>query len=54
LFANGQDIILRDNITGAEINLKAGSYSFAAEAGAFSSRFVQKYQKNIESRCTRI
>jgi hypothetical protein len=45
LFANGQDIILRDNITGAEINLKAGSYSFAAEAGAFSSRFVLKYQK---------
>ena len=47
LFAANQDIILKDNVTGAETNLKAGAYAFAAEAGASNSRFVLKYQKTL-------
>ena len=48
LFVTAQDIILKDTSTGAETNLKAGPYYFAAEAGAFSSRFVLKYQKTLK------
>jgi hypothetical protein len=47
LFAANQDVILKDNATGAETNLKAGAYSFAADAGASSSRFVLKFQKTL-------
>ena len=47
LFTGIQNIILKDNVTGAETNLKAGAYVFAAEAGANSSRFVLKYQKTL-------
>lgn len=48
LFITSQEIILKDTSTGAETNLKAGPYSFAAEAGAFNSRFVLKYQKTLK------
>ena len=49
LFAASQDVILKDNVTGAETNLKAGAYTFAAEAGASPSRFVLKYQKTLST-----
>ena len=49
LFAANQDVILKDNATGAETNLKAGAYAFAADAGANSSRFVLKYQKTLST-----
>ena len=45
LFAGSQDIILKDNVTGIETDLKAGAYTFAAPIGATSVRFVLKYQK---------
>lgn len=46
LFTGNQDIILRDNVTGIETDLKAGGYTFAAVVGRTTSRFVLKYQKN--------
>jgi predicted outer membrane repeat protein len=49
LFSGNQDVILKDNATGAETNLKAGGYDFIAEAGANSSRFVLKYQKTLDT-----
>jgi len=47
LFSGGQDIILKDNTTGTETDLKAGAYTFAADAGVDKTRFVLKYQKNL-------
>ncbi|MCF8272190.1 MAG: T9SS sorting signal type C domain-containing protein, partial [Flavobacteriaceae bacterium] len=49
LFAGSQDIILKDNVTGTETNLKAGGYDFIAEAGANSSRFILKYQRTLDT-----
>jgi len=43
LFEN-QDIFLKDNLTGAEQNLKSGTYAFASESGKFDSRFSILYQ----------
>ena len=48
LFAAGQDIYLSDSKTGAETNLKAGSYNFTAEAGVDNARFSLKYQKTLK------
>ncbi len=45
LFSGNQDIILKDNITGIETDLKAGNYTFAAPSGRTTTRFVLKYQK---------
>ena len=45
LFVGSQDIILKDNDTGIETDLKTGAYTFAALAGKTTSRFVLKYQK---------
>jgi hypothetical protein len=45
LFLGSQDIILKDNVTGTETDLKAGGYTFAAPSGRTTSRFVLKYQK---------
>lgn len=47
LFSGTQDIILKDNITGIETDLKAGSYTFAAIAGVDNTRFLLKYQKTL-------
>jgi hypothetical protein len=44
LFSGSQDIFLRDNLSGAVTDLKAGAYSFSSEAGSFSSRFEIIYQ----------
>jgi predicted outer membrane repeat protein len=48
LFASGQDIYLKDNNTGAEIDLKAGAYTFMAAAGVDNARFSLKYQKTLK------
>ena len=48
LFATGQDVFLKDNTTGAETDLKAGAYTFAAAAGPANSRFSLKYQKTLK------
>jgi NACalpha-BTF3-like transcription factor len=42
-----QDIILKDNITGVETDLKAGGYTFTAAAGVDNARFALKYQKTL-------
>ncbi|WP_281337142.1 M14 family zinc carboxypeptidase [Flavobacterium eburneipallidum] len=47
LFSGNQDIILKDNNTGAETDLKTSSYSFSATAGTDNTRFALKYQKTL-------
>lgn len=47
LFAASQDVVLKDNENGTETNLKLGSYTFTAPAGATNSRFSLKYQKTL-------
>ncbi|MDD5152063.1 MAG: PQQ-dependent sugar dehydrogenase, partial [Flavobacterium sp.] len=47
LFSGNQEIILRDNITGTETDLKTGSYTFTASAGIDNARFSLKYQKTL-------
>ncbi|WP_291131281.1 beta strand repeat-containing protein, partial [Flavobacterium sp. UBA7682] len=39
LFAEGQLIYLRDNLTSTTHNLATGAYNFSTDAGTFSSRF---------------
>ena len=48
LFTTAQDIILKDNTTGVETDLKASSYTFTAVAGADNTRFSLKYQKTLK------
>jgi hypothetical protein len=47
LFANGQTVFLRDNVTGVTHNLSDGAYTFAVEAGTFDSRFEVVYQSTL-------
>jgi hypothetical protein len=47
LFTAELDIILKDNATGTETDLKAGSYTFLAVAGVDNARFSLKYQKTL-------
>ena len=47
MFSTSQDIILVDNITGIETNLKSNGYTFAASAGVHRSRFSLIYQKTL-------
>ena len=47
LFSGSQDIILKDNVTGTETDLKTNSYSFTAVAGTDTTRFLLKYQKTL-------
>lgn len=48
LFAEGQDVFLKDNTTGTETDLKAGAYTFTAAAGTDNARFSLKYQKTLK------
>jgi trimeric autotransporter adhesin len=48
VFATGQDVYLVDSKTGAETDLKAGSYNFTADAGVDNARFSLKYQKTLK------
>jgi hypothetical protein len=47
LFLGSQDIILKDNTTGIETDLKAGAYTFTAAAGVDNTRFSLKYQRTL-------
>ncbi len=47
LFLGSQEIILKDNDNGTETNLQTEAYTFAAPAGATSTRFSLKYQKTL-------
>jgi hypothetical protein len=46
LFAAGQNVYLRDTLTGTVQNLSEGAYSFAAEAGTFNARFEVVFQSS--------
>lgn len=48
VFATGQDVYLVDSKTGTETNLKTGSYTFVATAGADNARFSLKYQRTLD------
>ncbi|MBC7846026.1 MAG: T9SS sorting signal type C domain-containing protein [Flavobacterium sp.] len=47
LFAEGQNVFLKDNTTGTETDLKAGAYTFTTVAGTDNARFSLKYQKTL-------
>jgi hypothetical protein len=47
LFEGDQIIVLKDNLTGVEHNLKDSAYSFATEAGTFNDRFELKYENAL-------
>lgn len=47
LFSADQDILLVDNLTGIETDLKSSGYTFAAKAGVDNARFNLKYQKSL-------
>ncbi|NUY81874.1 hypothetical protein HUK80_13300 [Flavobacterium sp. MAH-1] len=47
LFAQGQDIFLRDNLTGTVHDLNSGAYGFASEIGTFETRFEVVYQNAL-------
>lgn len=46
LFATGQNVYLRDTVTGTVHNLSEGAYAFAAEAGTFNARFEVVFQSS--------
>ena len=47
LFAENQDIYIKDNTTGLVHDVKDSSYSFVTEAGVFNSRFEVVYQNSV-------
>ncbi len=47
LFSGSQAIILKDNISGVETDLKTGAYTFTAKSGVDNTRFSLKYQKTL-------
>ncbi|MFA7444660.1 MAG: hypothetical protein WCY89_01840, partial [Flavobacteriaceae bacterium] len=47
LFAEGQNIYLKDNVTQAVHNLKEGTYTFISEEGTFDTRFEVVYQTTM-------
>ncbi|MFD0778280.1 T9SS type A sorting domain-containing protein [Flavobacterium myungsuense] len=44
LFADAQDIFLKDNMTKVVHNLKLSPYTFTAEIGSFNDRFIVVYK----------
>ncbi|KAB1154463.1 T9SS type A sorting domain-containing protein, partial [Flavobacterium luteum] len=44
LFADAQDIFLKDNLTNSVHNLKLSPYTFTTEIGSFNSRFTLVYK----------
>jgi hypothetical protein len=48
LFTGSQDIFLKDNLTGAQHNLKGGAYTFSSDAGVFDTRFEIIYKPGLE------
>lgn len=47
LFANNQNIYLKDNFTQSLHNLKEGAYTFVSEEGIFNTRFEVVYQTTM-------
>ncbi|MGA9213328.1 InlB B-repeat-containing protein [Kaistella sp.] len=47
IFENGQKIYLKDHVTGTEIELTAGDYTFAATAGLQADRFTITFSKGV-------
>lgn len=47
LFTQGQDIYLKDNITGTTSNLSNGAYTFTCGAGTFENRFTIVYSETL-------
>ncbi|MCZ2084104.1 MAG: T9SS type A sorting domain-containing protein [Flavobacteriales bacterium] len=47
IFANTQQIYLKDNLTGTETELTAGDYTFAATAGLQADRFTVSFNKGV-------
>lgn len=47
LFANNQNIYLKDNFTQSLNNLKEGAYTFVSEEGIFNTRFEVVYQTTM-------
>jgi hypothetical protein len=47
VFADGQEIYLKDNMYGTLYNLADGAYSFSTEAGTFASRFEVVYMNTM-------
>lgn len=43
IFIDGQQVFLKDNVTGTLHNLTNGSYSFTSEIGTFNERFELRY-----------
>jgi hypothetical protein len=43
VFSNGQNVYLKDNLTGTTTSLSEGTYSFTTDAGTFNSRFEVVY-----------
>lgn len=44
VFANGQDVLLKDKVQGITRNLSESSYTFTTEAGTFNDRFELVYK----------
>lgn len=47
LFAEGQNIYIKDNVTGATHNLSTSEYLFTTEAGTFNNRFTVVYTTEV-------
>lgn len=47
LFAEDQNIYLKDNFTGQIHDIKSSSYSFSSESGIFNNRFEVVYQSQL-------
>lgn len=47
LFATGQKVFLKDNITNILHDLSTGSYAFTSVAGVFNTRFEFRYQQSL-------
>ena len=47
LFLDGQDIFIKDNVTGAIHDIRTAPYTFATEAGTFDTRFEMVYDNQL-------
>ena len=47
LFASGQKVFLKDNLTNTLHDLSIGSYAFTSAAGVFNTRFEFRYQQSL-------
>jgi len=47
LFAAGQKVFLKDNLTNTVNEISTGNYTFSSDAGIFNNRFALVYQKTL-------